>query len=237
MKWNVAILYRRYDPDHSKSYSERLLRTMQWMHHEHGPYCHVEIVFKLPCEGGDECPSKPRGPVPLHDHRVSYSTSWTEGKTYRSMDREYRQTRALWDIQRLQIDDLDRIEAMLDFLDSQFEAKFGLLNMLTNFSMGMIVRRQPIAFQRLKPRLDTERQFVAQELLKRRKQWFCSELVCSTLIFGGVITHDGTSPSITSPQILRELPKRFVVDPHPIALSVTDFTSACATNNHPYHSS
>lgn len=223
MSWNVAILYRRYHPDHSKSRAEQALRMVQIMHDEHGPYNHVEVLFRLPCSGGRDCPCRSLGErATPHHHRVAYSTSWNRGQTYRDVDRQFKVTRELWDIQRFQIDDQERLVAMLDFLDSQMGAPFGLQNLMVNFVLGSVWRREPLAFGRLKPTSDTP--FVAAPPLKRQKKWFCSELVCATLIVGGLIVTEGTSPSITSPQILRELPKRFTLETHPIPLTHVDLS-------------
>jgi hypothetical protein len=230
--WNVAILYRRYDPMHSKSVAERAIRVFQWMQDAHGPYCHVELLFRLPCGPRIPCDCHQQQPSSSHVrlHWVSYSTSWTRGVAYKTIDRFQRlpvHRTQLWDIECFRVCNPARIRAMTDFCESQLGTPFGLWNMAWNFSLSPFMRLQPVSHDRLKPvEDDIERAtYVPCEPLKRQKRWFCSELVCAALVVGGIV-HTPVSPSTTSPEMLaREIPKSSSYRPRgdhpwaPVALS------------------
>lgn len=215
LDWNVAVLYRRYDPDHasssSSSWTERWFRRLQFAWDQHGPYNHVELLFRLQGGGDIPCPcvSFPdKEPKKVHLHRVSYSASWSKKRVYKQYDRSYATTKPLWDIQRLMVADPNTVSAMLAFLESQIDQPFGTRSMIQNFS-GLGPLHDRVSATRLAPVSTKPFQASPHGLLKRDKTWFCSELVTATLIYGGIIDPEKgkVEPSRTNPQTLCDLRK------------------------------
>lgn len=205
-----------------------MARLLDVMHRQHGPYSHVELVFRLPCCGDASCPDhrkaldaagRCRAARP-HRHRFSYSTSWTEGGVYETIDRVYLHTRHLWDVQRLSVPSDIHLQAMVDFARSQRGRRFGVRNMIHNFTVGWLYLREPVSFQRLQPRGP---QRLPAAPLRREKKWFCSEFVTAALVLGGVIQDDQVQPSQTSPQLLCHAYKHYCLDHQPVALSSVSF--------------
>lgn len=230
LEWNVAVLYRRYDPDHvssasSSSWTERWFRRLQFAWDQHGPYNHVELLFRLQGGRGVPCPcvsSQDQKEKPVHLHRVSYSASWSKNRVYKQYDRSYATTKPLWDIQRLMVADPNTVAAMLAFLESQIDQPFGTRSMIQNFS-GLGPLHDRVSATRLAPVSTKPFEPSPHGLLKRHnKTWFCSELVTATLVYGGIVDADtNIEPSRTNPQLLCDLRKNYTLmsDLRPVKMS------------------